>query len=153
MKHPFININFFYIYSGVNNCECEIIMKTTFVNRAIDVTKEGNQITSVVAKHIESGKEQSFEAPLFSDCTGDGTIGFLAGSDYQMGREARDEFGESAAPEKADKMTMRASVQWYSVDNKKSSPFPFFNYGVEFNDKNCEPVMMGGMDLGNRNEP
>ena len=38
---------------------------------------------------------------------------------------------------------MGSSVQWYSVDNKKSSPFPEFGYGVEFNDKNCEKVMMG----------
>ena len=99
--------------------------------------------TSVVVKHIESGKELRFEAPLFSDCTGDGTIGYLAGADFRMGREGRDEFGESIAPEKADKLTMGSSVQWYSVDNKKSSPFPEFSYGVEFNDKNCEKVMMG----------
>ena len=53
-----------------------------FLNyRAIGVTKEGDKITSVVVKHIESGKEQKFEAPLFSDCTGDGTIGYLAGAD------------------------------------------------------------------------
>ena len=50
-----------------------------------------------------------------------------------MGREGRDEYGESIAPEKADKLTMGSSVQWYSVDNKKSSPFPEFSYGVEFN--------------------
>lgn len=117
---------------------------TLFTNyRAIDITKEGDKITSVIAKHIESGKELSFKASLFSDCTGDGTVGFLAGADYHMGRESRDEFGESTAPEKADKMTMGASVQWYSVDNKKSTSFPYFNYGVEFNEKNCEPVTMG----------
>ena len=115
-----------------------------FLNfRAIGVTKEGDKITSVIVKHIESGKELKFEAPLFSDCTGDGAIGYLAGADYRMGREGRDEYGESIAPEKADKLTMGSSVQWYSVDNKKSSPFPEFSYGVEFNDKNCEKVMMG----------
>ena len=117
---------------------------TLFLNyRAIGVTKDGNKITSVTARHIESGKEQKFEAPLFSDCTGDGTIGYLAGADFRMGREAKSEFGESIAPEKADKMTMGASVQWYSVDNGRSSSFPDFSYGVEFNDKNCEKVLMG----------
>ena len=50
-----------------------------FLNyRAIGVTKEGDKITSVVVKHIESGKELKFKAPLFSDCTGDGTIGYGA---------------------------------------------------------------------------
>lgn len=117
---------------------------TLFANyRAIRVAKEGDKITSVVAKHIENGKELSFEAPVFSDCTGDGTVGYLAGADYHMGREARGEFAESTAPEKADKMTMGASVQWYSVDNKKPSAFPYFSYGIEFNEKNCEPVTMG----------
>ena len=117
---------------------------TLFSNyRAIGVQMDGQKIRSVIAKHIETGKEQSFEAPLFSDCTGDGTIGYLAGADYRMGREARDEFGESTATEMADKMTMGASVQWYSVDDKKPSPFPTFSYGVEFNDKNSEKVMMG----------
>lgn len=115
-----------------------------FLNyRAIGVTKNGDKIASVTVKHIESGKELKFEAPLFSDCTGDGTIGYLAGADYRMGREGRDEYGESIAPEKADRMTMGSSVQWYSVDNKKPAPFPEFSYGVEFNDKNCEKVMMG----------
>jgi len=31
---------------------------------------------------------------LFSDCTGDGEIGFLAGADYRMGRESKEETGE-----------------------------------------------------------
>lgn len=111
--------------------------------RAIAVEKEGNRITAVIAKHIETGEEKCFEAPLFSDCTGDGTIGYLAGADYRMGRESRDEFGESTAPEQADKMTMGASVQWYSEDTKKASSFPQFEYGVDFNEKNCEKVTMG----------
>lgn len=117
---------------------------TLFLNyRAISVTKEGDKITSITAKHIESGKELRFEAPLFSDCTGDGTIGYLAGADYRMGREGQDEYGESIAPKEADKMTMGSSVQWYSVDDKKACSFPEFSYGVEFNDQNCEKVMMG----------
>lgn len=111
--------------------------------RAIAVEKEGDRITTVIAKHIETGEEKRFEAPLFSDCTGDGTIGYLAGADYRMGRESRDEFGESTAPEQADKMTMGASVQWYSEDTKKASSFPQFEYGVDFNEKNCEKVTMG----------
>lgn len=117
---------------------------TLFANyRALAVGKSGDKITSVTAQHIETARELRFEAPLFVDCTGDGTIGYLAGADYRMGRESREEFGESTAPEKADKMTMGSSVQWYSVDTKKASAFPTFSYGVNFNDKNCERVTMG----------
>ncbi|MDR1919311.1 MAG: FAD-dependent oxidoreductase [Tannerellaceae bacterium] len=117
---------------------------TLFSNyRAIGVKMDGERIQSVTAKHIESGKELDFHAPLFSDCTGDGTIGYLAGADYAMGREGRDEFNETTAPEKADKMTMGASVQWYSVDKKEPTAFPYFSYGVNFTEQNCEQVMMG----------
>jgi hypothetical protein len=117
---------------------------TLFLNyHATSVKKVGNKIVAVVATQIETGRELRFEAPLFADCTGDGTIGYLAGADYRMGREGKSEFGESIAPDKPDKMTMGASVQWYSVDNKKPCGFPAFDYGVSFNDKNCEKVMMG----------
>jgi len=117
---------------------------TLFSNyRAIGVQMNGSKIASVTAKHIENGKELQFKAPLFSDCTGDGTIGFLAGADWRMGRESKDEFGETTAPEKADKMTMGSSVQWYSVDAGKPTAFPVFKYGVDFNEKNAEKVTMG----------
>lgn len=117
---------------------------TLFANcRAIKVEMKGKKIDAVIIKHIETGEEQILSAPLFSDCTGDGTIGYLAGADYRMGREARAEYGEDLAPEKADKMTMGASVQWYSVETDKKSGFPRFNYGITFNEDNCEKVTMG----------
>jgi hypothetical protein len=117
---------------------------TLFSNyRAIAVEMDGDRIKSVTAKHIENGKERKFVAPLFSDCTGDGTIGYLAGADFAMGRESKAEFGEETAPDVADKMTMGSSVQWYSVDEKKPVGFPYFNYGVKFTADNCEKVTMG----------
>ncbi len=64
---------------------------TLFANyRAIAVDMNGSKIRSVTAKHIETGEELRFDAPVFSDCTGDGTIGFLAGAEWKMGRESRD---------------------------------------------------------------
>lgn len=111
--------------------------------RAVSVQMNGTKISSVVIKHIETGEETCLKAALFSDCTGDGTIGYLAGADFRMGRESRSEFGESLAPEKADSLTMGASIQWYSKDNGKKTVFPKFNYGLEFNENNCEKVKMG----------
>ena len=60
-----------------------------------------------------------------------------------MGREGKNDFNESIAPDEADKLTMGSSVQWYSEDNKKPCGFPEFEYGVKFNDQNAEKVMMG----------
>ena len=111
--------------------------------RAFAVRTEGSSITEVQARHIETSEELSFTAPLFADCTGDGTIGFLAGADYAMGRESRGEFEEPTAPEAPDKMTMGSSVQWYSAEENQPSSFPVFQYGVEFNDQNAKQVTMG----------
>lgn len=100
-------------------------------------------IGSVVIRSIYTGEELTLSAPLFSDCTGDGTIGYLAGADWMMGREGRDEFGEALAPEKADKLTMGSSVQWYSVKGDRKSSFPEFSYGIHFTEDSCEKVQMG----------
>ena len=115
-----------------------------FMNfRAFAVEMKGSVIKSVTAKHIETGKELVFTAPLFVDCTGDGTIGALAGADYRMGRESKREFGEDTAPETADKMTMGSSVQWYSEEKDDPCAFPVFKYGINFNEGNVQKVTMG----------
>ncbi len=111
--------------------------------RAFKVMKKGSAIKGVVAKHIESGREIVVKAPLFADCTGDGTIGYLAGADWAMGREYRAEYNEATAPEKADDMTMGASVQWYSNKDDSPSAFPEFDYGLGVTEENCEKVTMG----------
>ena len=111
--------------------------------RAVEVKKEGDRIAAVLIRHIETSREIWLKAPLFSDCTGDGTIGFLAGAHWRMGREARDEYGESLAPETADDLTMGASVQWYTKDMGRETSFPEFSYGAGFTDENCEKVTMG----------
>lgn len=130
-----------------------------FLNyRAFAVEKKGGKIAEVIARNTETAEELSFQAPLFADCTGDGTVGFLAGADFAMGRESKAEFGETTAPEKADKMTMGSSVQWYSVEDPQAGSFPVFSYGVEFNDRNAERVTMGewtwetGMNLDQIND-
>ena len=117
---------------------------TPFMNyRAFAVEMTGRDIRSVTAKNIETGKELVFTAPLFADCTGDGTIGVRAGADYAMGRESKAEFGEPNAPETADKLTMGGSVQWYSEKTDSPCSFPEFKYGAVFNEESAQKVMMG----------
>ncbi|QNO38363.1 FAD-dependent oxidoreductase [Protaetiibacter sp. SSC-01] len=57
-----------------------------------------------------------FRSPYFLDCTGDGLIGHLAGAEYRLGREARDEFGESWAPEVADEEFLGSTILFYTKD-------------------------------------
>jgi hypothetical protein len=78
---------------------------TLFLNwHLCRVQTERHRIVSVDAKHTSSSRELRFHAPMYIDCTGVGAVGFLAGAEYRMGREARAEFNESLAPAEADKM-------------------------------------------------
>ena len=92
--------------------------------RAFGVEKNADgTIAAVKALDLKSNRVIRFEAPLFCDATGDGWVGYWAGADWRMGREAKGEFGESRAPEKADGDTLGASIMWTSADANAAVPF------------------------------
>jgi hypothetical protein len=51
------------------------------------VEAHGGRIAAVVAQHTRTERRLRLAAKFFADCTGDGTVGFLAGADYEMSRE------------------------------------------------------------------
>ncbi|MCX7805937.1 MAG: FAD-dependent oxidoreductase, partial [Planctomycetota bacterium] len=87
-------------------------------NLALDMNASVCRAEVEPAGHIRSctawqlGTETwiTYRSRFFADCSGDGTLGALAGAPFRRGREARDEFGESLAPEKADGLTMGQSI-------------------------------------------
>lgn len=99
------------------------------------VEMDKNKITSVVAKDIETGEEYRFSGKYFADCTGDGTVGFLAGADYRMGRESAYEAFESMAPVIGDNMTMGSSNLWTSIKLDTASVFPELPWAARFSEK------------------
>lgn len=111
--------------------------------RAIVTATEGLRIKNVTIENIETGERIILNAPVFSDCTGDGTIGALAGADFTMGREAVSDYGESMAQPAADSIVMGASLQWYSKKSNAPKTFPEFSYGIDFNAANAEFVTKG----------
>ena len=92
--------------------------------RAYRTNTNGSVITSVDARHIETGEELRFSAPIFIDCTGDGWIGFWAGAEYRMGREAKSEHNESLAPDVTDSITMGNTLLWNSREAGQEVVFP-----------------------------
>jgi hypothetical protein len=66
---------------------------------------KAGRIASVLAIDVTSGRRIRYRAPVFIDCTGHGWVGFYAGAEYRQGEEARGEFGESLAPERATRRT------------------------------------------------
>ena len=118
-----------------------------FLNmHAYKVEMQGDRIAAVIARHTMHGTRHRFTAPLFADCTGDGTLGFLACADYRMGRESRGQTDESLAPEEPDKMTMGASVQWYSAEMGQPASFPDCPWALQFNEESCHYLTRGDWD-------
>jgi len=113
---------------------------------ATEVRTSGDRILSVVGRQNLSGEELVFKGTLFADCTGDGTLGYLAGADYRMGREGLTDTRESLAPLNADSMTMGASVQWYSEETEHPCAFPECPWALAFNDTTYIPIMRGDWD-------
>lgn len=80
-------------------------------------------IAAVRALDWKRNKIVRVKAKLFCDATGDGWLGYYAGADWRMGREAGSEFGEKYAPEKADAQTLGASLMWSSAEANTDMPF------------------------------
>uniref|UniRef100_A0A942Y883 FAD-dependent oxidoreductase n=1 Tax=Neobacillus citreus TaxID=2833578 RepID=A0A942Y883_9BACI len=87
------------------------------------VATDGDRITSVSGWTMGSEIETTFTAPVFLDCTGDGLVGALAGAEYRIGREGRDEYGEEWAPEQADDELLGSSIFFSTHDTGRPEKF------------------------------
>lgn len=118
-----------------------------FLNAHVDrVEKSGDRISAVIARDVRTGRESRFRGQLFADCTGDACVGFLAGADWRMGREAQAETGEARAAAQADRLVMGTSVQWYATKEELPVAFPECPWAVEFNEQTCQRVTKGDWD-------
>ena len=118
-----------------------------FLNHhANQVEVQDGKITRVFAENVETGEKKAFSGSLFADCTGDGTLGFLAGAEYMSGRESKATFNEPTAPEVADNLTMGISVQWFSKTMDQPSTFPDIDWGVPWSDEKVFAITRGDWD-------
>jgi hypothetical protein len=62
-------------------------------------------------------------ARFFLDCTGDGRLGYEAGADFRIGREAKTEFGESFGFDQDDCQTLGSSILLTSREYDHPIPF------------------------------
>ena len=88
------------------------------------VERDGDRLIALRARHVRNGQELRFPAPLFADCTGDAQVGFLAGADWQLGREGQNETGEALAPKQADLQQLGVSNYWLADPTDHPTVFP-----------------------------
>jgi hypothetical protein len=84
---------------------------------------DGGRIVSVTGWQTTTQKWRTVEAALFADCSGDSVLAPLTGADFRVGREAREEFGESLAQEEADRRTMGMSCLIQARETTMPVPF------------------------------
>jgi len=101
----------------------------------VAVRRDGGPIRAVVAKNIRTSEEKVFRGALFADCTGDGTVGLLAGADWRMGREGRDETGEPLAPSKADDLLLGGTNLWIARPTGRRTTFPACPWALDIRDR------------------
>lgn len=88
-----------------------------YLNTCIDeAATEAGRIVSVSGTQNTTETRYTFSAPLFVDDTGDGTLGYLAGAEYMLGREGKAEFGERIAPDEPDSYVIPSTLTFYAHD-------------------------------------
>ena len=74
---------------------------TLYLNTCVyDAEMSGRTVRSVTAFNPQTGTHHTIEGDLFADCSGDGALAYMAGAEYRMGAEDREEYGEKFAPDK-----------------------------------------------------
>ena len=76
------------------NCSC------------VEAEMAGDAVASVTGWQLTTQKRHRVRAKIFADCSGDAVLAPLTGAAFRIGREGRDEFGESIAPPQPDARTM-----------------------------------------------
>lgn len=111
------------------NCSC------------FDAKTENNHIISVSGWQTTTQTLHTVKAKIFADCSGDGILAPLTGAMYRMGREAKDEFNESHAPEKADNKTMGMSLLFMAREYDTPQKFEPPSFAYRFD--SCDDMPYG----------
>ncbi|MCC6491064.1 MAG: FAD-dependent oxidoreductase [Candidatus Hydrogenedentes bacterium] len=128
---------------GLMNCHWDLVLYekvlqeqnlTLFLNTHMHRAIMHNPRRILAVYCIQLGTERTYElrAPLFVDATGDGMLAHRAGAEYRWGREARQEYGETEAPEAADEKTMGSTLFFRAVDAGHPVPFTLPDWAASF---------------------
>lgn len=115
------------------NCSCN------------DIEMDGLKIKKVIGWQTTTQCYHIVEAKLFADCSGDSILAPLSGAEYRWGRESRNEFNESIAPEQADKKTMGLSCLIQARETDKKHTFIAPSWARKFT-KDDLPYRLPNMD-------
>ncbi|HQK94328.1 MAG TPA: FAD-dependent oxidoreductase [Armatimonadota bacterium] len=93
--------------------------------RANRVRTDAGRIRFVTAQHTITGERVRLNGKWFADCTGDGTIGYLAGADYEITLQGH----------------MGPSDMWSIADTGAPSPFPRCPWAFDLTSRPIPPKL------------
>jgi hypothetical protein len=104
---------------------------------------EDNQIIGLKGVKPRTGENFIFYGKTFIDCTGDGTIGYNAGAEYQRGMESKYEFDEDLAPEEANNYVLGSTIMYECNDTGETIEFVKPPWARHFNSSDLprEPAL------------
>lgn len=97
---------------------------TSYLNTVMDDCEmDGDRIRRIFAYQHTTETRWIIDGKVFIDCTGNGTLGYLAGAEYRVGSEGKAEFGEEHAPDEPNNNRMGNTLLFKAVDRGHSVKF------------------------------
>lgn len=122
--------------------------------RVYDCQMDGSRILSVDARNLITGVETRFAARSFVDASGKGALAKLSGAEIRTGREGKEEFGESLAPDEPDDMHHGHTLLYHVGMADEPFEFPDVPWATEVSkDFACLAGQMGKLSEDNQPGP
>ncbi|MFV2069289.1 MAG: FAD-dependent oxidoreductase, partial [Pirellulales bacterium] len=96
------------------------------------VDMQGSHIASVVAIDTRTSQEKQFRGSLFADCTGHGTVGFLAGADWDMTPTGRMGMSNMWVWDEVEHPVSFPKLPWALQLSMQDFPYPRDHHGEWF---------------------
>jgi len=108
------------------------------------IMADKEHIKGIIVEQYSTERRFRLDGALFIDASGDGEIAAKAGASFLMGREARNEFGESYAPQEADDKVLPPSILFSARDEGRPVKFVPPPWIVEYRDDDALPYRPHG---------
>jgi len=128
----------------------------TYLNTAFETVRmEGSRIQAIECFQHTTETRYVFQAPLFLDATGHGSLGAESGAESRMGSEGRDAYGEPNAPEAPNSDTMGCTLMFQAVNRGEPVKFikPDWAYSFSEDDLRHRPHYNETSAFGDMGKP
>ena len=138
LENKYLNASFNYsIWDGVLWNQVRTTKNLDeYMNTTMDtVHSDGKKIQSILCYQMSTEMRYEFTADIYIDATGNGTLGYFAGAEYYVGRDAKKLFDEKDAPDLATGETMGNTIYFVAEDTGHPVKFIKPDWAYSFPDE------------------